>query len=68
MRGPLIRGKDFPLPLDKVNNLKEGSWRRIEGREEYLVFCGKKGGEGKYGKEISSYVGKGVVHENKKYV
>jgi hypothetical protein len=27
-----------------------------------------KGGEGKYGKEISSYVGKGVVHEKKKYV
>jgi uncharacterized low-complexity protein len=25
-----------------------------------------KGGEGKYGKDISSYVGKGVVHEKKK--
>jgi hypothetical protein len=50
MRGPLIGGKDFQLPLDKVNNLKEGFWRRTEEKEEYLVFCGKKGGEGKYGK------------------
>jgi hypothetical protein len=32
----------FQLPLDKVNNLKEGSWRRTEEREEYLVFCGKE--------------------------
>jgi hypothetical protein len=46
MRGPLIGGKDFQLPLDKVNNLKEGSWRRIEDREEYLVFV-----EGKEEKE-----------------
>jgi hypothetical protein len=30
------------------------------------VFCGRKRGEGKYGKEISSYVGKGVIHEKKK--
>jgi hypothetical protein len=67
MRGPLIGGKDFQLPLDKVNNLKEGSWRCTEEREEYLVFCGRKG-EGKYGKEISSYVGKVVVHEKEKYV
>jgi hypothetical protein len=27
-----------------------------------------KGREGKYGKEINFYVGKGVVHEKKKYV
>jgi hypothetical protein len=46
MRGPLIGRKDFQLPLDKVNNLKEGSWRRTEKREEYLVFC-----EGKEEKE-----------------
>jgi hypothetical protein len=65
MRGPLIGGKDFQLPLDKVNNLKEGSWRRTEEREEYLVFCERKGGKKKYGKEINSYVGKCVVHEKK---
>jgi hypothetical protein len=65
MRGPLIGGKYFQLPLNKVKNLKEGSWRRTKEREEYLVFCERKGGEGKYGKEISSYVGKVVVHEEK---
>jgi hypothetical protein len=27
-----------------------------------------KRGERKYGKDISSYVGKGVIHEKKKYV
>jgi hypothetical protein len=65
MRGPLTGGKDFQLPLDKVNNFKEGSWRCTEEREEYLVFCGRKGGEGKYGKEINSYVGKKIIHEEK---
>jgi hypothetical protein len=29
------------------------------------VFCGRKGGEGKYEKKNSSYVGKGVVLEKK---
>jgi hypothetical protein len=42
MRGPLIGRKDFQLPLDKVNNFKEGSWKRTKERKEYLVFCGKK--------------------------
>jgi hypothetical protein len=46
MKGPLIGGKDFQLPLDKVNNLKKGSWGRTEEREEYLVFV-----EGKEKKE-----------------
>jgi hypothetical protein len=32
------------------------------------VFCGRKGGKGKYGKDISSYVGNVVIHEKKKYV
>jgi hypothetical protein len=44
MRGPLIRGKDFQLPLNKVNNLKEGSWRRMEKKKEYFVFRGRKEG------------------------
>jgi len=39
MRGPLIRGKDFQLPLDKESKLKEGSW--YQGEEEDLVFWGK---------------------------
>jgi hypothetical protein len=39
----LIGGKDFHLPFDKVNNLKEGSWRHTEEREEYFVFCGRRG-------------------------
>ncbi len=29
------------------------------------MFCGRKGREEKYGKDISYYVGKGVVHEKK---
>jgi hypothetical protein len=68
MRGPLIGRKDFQLQLDKENNLKEGSWRRTKGERDILCFVERKGGEGKYGKEISSYVGKGVVYEKKKYV
>ncbi len=32
------------------------------------VFVEGKGGKGKYGKEINSYVGKDVIHEKKKYV
>jgi hypothetical protein len=68
MRGPLIGRKDFQLPLDKENNLKEGSWKRTKGKRDILCFVEGKGGEGKYGKEINSYVGKGVVHEKKKYV
>jgi hypothetical protein len=44
--GPLIGGKDFQLPLDKVNNLKEGSWRRTEREKSILCFV-----EGKEEKE-----------------
>jgi hypothetical protein len=65
MRGPLIGRRDFLLPLDKENNIKEGSWRHTKEERDILCFVKGKGGEGKYGKEISSYVGKGVVHENK---
>jgi hypothetical protein len=68
MRGPLIGRKDFQLPLDKENNLKEGSSRRTKGERGILCFVERKRGEGKYGKDIGSYVGKGVVHEKKKYV
>jgi hypothetical protein len=66
MRGPLIGKKDFQLPLDKENNLKEGSWRRTKGEGDILCFVEGKKRERKYGKEISSYVGKGVIHEKKK--
>ncbi len=64
----MIGKKDFQLPLDKENNLKEGFWRRTKGERDILCFVKGKRGEGKYGKDISSYVGKCVVHENKKYV
>ncbi len=66
MRGPLIGKKDFQLPLDKENNLKEGSWRCTKEKRDILCFVEGKGGEGKYGKEISSYVRKDVVREKKK--
>jgi hypothetical protein len=37
-------------------------------RKKRIISCvlWRKGKEGKYGKEISSYVGKNVVHEKKK--
>jgi hypothetical protein len=41
MRGPLIGGKDFQLPLDKEASSRRGSWRGTKGEEEYLVFWGK---------------------------
>jgi hypothetical protein len=58
MRGPLIRTKDFRFPLDKENNLKEGSWKCTKGERDILCFVEGKGRKRKYGKEISFYVGK----------
>ncbi len=65
MRGPLIGRKDFQLPLDKENNLKERSWRRTKGKRNILCFVEGKGGEGKYGKDISFYVGKVLFMKRK---
>ncbi len=54
MRGPLINGKDFQLPLDKEASSRKGLGE-YQGEEEYLVFWGKsKGEEWKCEKKISS--------------
>jgi hypothetical protein len=58
----------FLTSIGQGEQSQGGVLEAYRGREGYLVFCGWKRGEGKYGKEISSYVRKGVVHEKKKYV
>jgi hypothetical protein len=51
MRGPLICGKDFQLPLDK----EASSWRGTKGGIIVSYVLGKsKGEEWKCEKEISS--------------
>jgi hypothetical protein len=55
MRGPLIGGKDFQLPLDKERKRDEGSWRGTKEEEKILCFGGEnKGEKWKCEKEISS--------------
>jgi hypothetical protein len=55
MRGPLIGGKDFQLPLDKEASSRKGSWRGTKGEEEYLVLGGKaKGKNGSVRKRFCS--------------
>ncbi len=46
----MIERKDFQLPLDKENNLKEGSWRHTKGERDILCFVEGKGEKGKRGK------------------
>jgi hypothetical protein len=48
MRRPLIRGKNFKLPLDKEKKLKEGSWEAFERKGTNILcvlFFGGKGGK-----------------------
>ncbi len=58
----------FPTSIGQGEQSQGGVLEAYQGREGYLVFCGRKRRERKYGKDISSYVRKCVVHEKKKYV
>jgi hypothetical protein len=42
MRGTLISGKDFQLPLDKEASSRRGLGGGTKGEEEYFVFWGKE--------------------------
>ncbi len=52
MRGPLIRGKDFQLPLDKEASSRRGLGRVPRGRGISCVWEKNKGEEWKCEKEI----------------
>ncbi len=56
----------FPTSIGQGRQSQGGSWRCTKGKKDILCFVEGKGGEGKYGKEINSYVGKCVVHEKKR--
>jgi hypothetical protein len=59
MRGPLIGGKDFQLPLDKEASSRKGFGRVQRGKRNILCFGGK-------GKEKNGSVRKRLVLKYRK--
>jgi hypothetical protein len=61
--GAIDWGEGFPTSIGQGEQFQGKG-----GERDILCFMERKGGQGKCGKEINSYVGKCVVHEKKKYV
>ncbi len=55
----------FPTSIGQGEQSQEGVLGAYRGERRVSCVCGRKGEEGKYGKDISSCVGKNVVHEKK---
>ncbi len=66
MSGPLIGRKDFQLPLDKENNLKEGSRRRTKGKRDISCVLWKEKEEKKSMEKILVLMWENVLFMKRK--